>query len=120
MFTAQYSSKFVAVSFHTSCFVDDETNCYAVIAWISVAISYGLFLADHTVLDIQESEFVILPAIMCQNLKGATQWHLRGCLRVGMTREEVDDMQKVVEVIVAFGGHEPLHVGRVWDIEEDT
>lgn len=87
------------------------------VPWISVAISYGLFLANHDVLSIQESELVILPAIMCQNLKGPTQWHLRGCLRVGMTKEEVDKIQKVIEVAAAAGNRAKLDVGRVWDID---
>ena len=89
------------------------------IAWISVAISYGLFLGDHTVLDIQESELVILPAIARQNLKSATQWHLRGCLRVGMTKDKVNKVQNIIEAVAAFGRREALHVGRVWDIKED-
>lgn len=54
-------------------------------------------------LDIAESELVILPAILCQNLKAPTMWHQRGCLRVGISRTEVWQVQKVSEAIASFG-----------------
>ncbi|KAH6714667.1 hypothetical protein BKA61DRAFT_723554 [Leptodontidium sp. MPI-SDFR-AT-0119] len=89
------------------------------IAWISTEISYGFFLAEHRVLDITESEFVILPAIMCQNLKAPTMWHQRGCLRVGITRAEVRHVQKVSGAIASFGGRVLDKIGDVDDVLED-
>jgi hypothetical protein len=71
--------------------------------WISIEISYGPFLADHQILNLAESELVILPAIMCQDLPGLTEWHVRACERVGFTREEIDEVKRVVEGIVRFG-----------------
>ncbi|KAF2257360.1 hypothetical protein BU26DRAFT_527405 [Trematosphaeria pertusa] len=89
------------------------------IPWISTDISYGLFLADHSVLDIAESELVILPAIMCQNLAPSTKWHLRGCLRVGLTREEVESIQQCVERIAAACGKELKGLPRVCEIPDE-
>lgn len=89
------------------------------LAWISTDISYGLFLADHSVLDIAESELVILPAIMCQNLAPSTKWHLRGCLRVGLTREEVESIQQCVERIAAACGKELKGLPRVCEIPDE-
>ncbi|KAK3366679.1 hypothetical protein B0T24DRAFT_534698, partial [Lasiosphaeria ovina] len=57
------------------------------ISWISVNVSYGLFLSDHLILRMQETELVVLPAIMTQSLHGPTYWHLRACLRVVMEAE---------------------------------
>ncbi|KAM3512999.1 hypothetical protein MY11210_003399 [Beauveria gryllotalpidicola] len=84
--------------------------------WASLEISYGLFLSDHAVLDMTESELVILPAIMCQDLKGPTDWHLKGCLRLGLTRQEVAAVQKVIERILARGGGKLSQINSVWDI----
>lgn len=65
----------------------------------------------------QETELVVTPAIMCQNLRGPTYWHLRACLRVGMTIEEVEAMHKVIERVAAFGGL-TLDVQRVADVDD--
>ncbi len=87
--------------------------------WISTDISYGLFLSNHQVLNIAESELVILPAILCQDLQGPTNWHLKGCLRVGFTPEEVDAVQKVIERIMIHGGGKLSQIGSVWDILDE-
>ncbi|MCJ1407307.1 hypothetical protein MMC19_001378 [Ptychographa xylographoides] len=89
------------------------------IPWISTDISYGLFLADHRILDILESQMVILPAIMCQNLAVATHWHLRGCLRLGLTRIEVEQLQRTIEGIIQACGKSLDKIGRVADVESD-
>jgi len=89
------------------------------VAWLSTDISYGLFLADHNTLDIIESELVILPAIMCQGLVPSTKWHLRGCLRVGCTCEEVECIQQVIEHVAETCGKELKGLPRVSDIPTD-
>ena len=104
---------FVAYTRHGS-----NTDC-RVAAWISTDISYGLFLADHRILDILESQMVILPAIMCQNLAVATHWHLRGCLRLGLTRIEVEQLQRTIEGIIQACGKSLDKIGRVADVESD-
>ncbi len=46
--------------------------------WLSVEITYGLYLSDHSILDEVDTELVVLSGIMIQNLKTETGWHLRG------------------------------------------
>ncbi|KAK1466671.1 hypothetical protein CCUS01_07281 [Colletotrichum cuscutae] len=87
------------------------------IPWISVNVSYGLFLSDHRILNIQETELVVTPAIMTQNLQDPTYWHLRACLRVGMEPEEVEAIHKVIELVAAYGG-KTLDVKRVKDVTD--
>jgi len=87
------------------------------IPWISVNVSYGLFLSDHRILSMQETELVVLPAIMTQNLRGPTYWHLRACLRVGMEPEEVEAVHKAIESVAAYGG-KTLDVQRVQDVTD--
>lgn len=65
----------------------------------------------------QETELVVLLAIMCQNLRGPTYWHLRACLRVGWTHEEVEAVHKVIDSVAAFGGR-VLDVQRVADVTD--
>ncbi|MCJ1476133.1 hypothetical protein MMC13_004798 [Lambiella insularis] len=86
--------------------------------FISDEISYGLFLSDHQILDLAESELVILPAIMCQNLKGPTLWHLRGCVRAGISLADTELIQQAIELIATFAG-KTLDVGRVGDIKDE-
>ena len=62
---------------------------------------------------------VILPAIMCQNLAGATHWHLRACLRLGFDRVEVENLQRTIESIVQTCGESLDKIGRVADVEND-
>ena len=50
-------------------------------------------------------------------LEGPTYWHLRACLRVGMTAEEVEPIQKIIERIAAFGG-KTLDVQRIADVTD--
>ncbi|KAK3371793.1 hypothetical protein B0T24DRAFT_706856 [Lasiosphaeria ovina] len=50
--------------------------------------------------------------------KGPTDWNLKGCLRLGFTREEVDAVQKVIERIVTHGGGKLSQIGSVWDIQD--
>jgi alkylhydroperoxidase/carboxymuconolactone decarboxylase family protein YurZ len=74
------------------------------VAWISDNISYGLFLADHRILDITESEMVMAAAVLSTGLPGPAYWHLRASLRVGFSVEEVESLQQVVELVAGFGG----------------
>ncbi|KAJ8130971.1 hypothetical protein O1611_g2653 [Lasiodiplodia mahajangana] len=87
------------------------------IPWISANVSYGLFLSDHSILDIQETELVVLAAIMSQNLYKPTYWHLRACLRVGIEPVEVDAIHRVIERVAAYGG-KTLSVQRVFDVTD--
>ncbi|KAH6861012.1 hypothetical protein BKA58DRAFT_44462 [Alternaria rosae] len=86
---------------------------------LSIDISYDLFLADHNTLDIVESELVILPAIMCQGLTNSTKWHLRGCLQVGLTRDEVECIKQAIERIAETCGKKLKGLLRVSDIPTD-
>ncbi|KAK4187502.1 hypothetical protein QBC35DRAFT_384671, partial [Podospora australis] len=86
-------------------------------AWISRNVSYGLLLSDHRILSMQETELVVLPAIMTQNLRAPTYWHLRACLRVGMHPDEVEAIHKVIEAVAAHGG-KMLDVQRVKDVDD--
>ncbi|KAI0867482.1 hypothetical protein GGS24DRAFT_495295 [Hypoxylon argillaceum] len=87
------------------------------IQWISRNVSYGLFLSDHRILNMQETELVVLAAIMTQNLRGPTYWHLRACLRVGMEPPEVEAIHRVIESVAAYGG-KILDVQRVHDVTD--
>jgi hypothetical protein len=52
-------------------------------AWLSVEITYGLYLSDHSILDAVDTELVVLGGIMMQDLPRETGWHLRGTRRIG-------------------------------------
>jgi len=56
--------------------------------WV-VEIAYALHLSDRQFLDDVDTEMVVLPAVMGQNLPRETYWHIRGTRRVGVSKEDV-------------------------------
>ena len=69
-------------------------------AWLSIEITYGLYLSDHSILDGVETELVVLSGIMIQNLPRETGWHLRGTRRIGVSYEDVETIQQCVSFCV--------------------
>ena len=113
------------------------TRC---IGWLSIEITYGLYLSDHTILDGIDTELVVLSGIMIQNLQRETGWHLRGTRRIGVSFEDVELIQQCVrclsvsvacgeagltpvmqiEKVAAFCGLQLTRVPRVKDIEHEV
>ncbi|KAK4575316.1 hypothetical protein LTR86_001169 [Recurvomyces mirabilis] len=88
--------------------------------WLSVEITYGLYLSDHTILDGIDTELVVLSGIMIQNLSRETGWHLRGTRRIGVSYDDVESIQQCIEKIATFCGLQLTKVPRVKDIEHEV
>lgn len=73
--------------------------------WVG-EIAYGLHLSDRQVLDDVETELVVLPAVMGQNLPRMTYWHIRGIRRLGVLKEDVKMVCDCVHKISRFCGVE--------------
>ncbi len=85
-------------------------------AWISAEITYGLYLSDRQVLaDDVETELVVLPAIMMQNLPAETRWHIRGTRRIGVSRPDVEVVCRCVRLVA---DHLGVRLHRVPTVEE--
>lgn len=84
-------------------------------AWISVHITYGLYLSDRQILDDIDTQIVVLTGIMIQNLKLETHWHIRGTRRLGVPKEDVAKLCNRVQDIAKFSG---LVLDRVATIDE--
>ena len=56
---------------------------------------------------------------MCQNLRGPTLWHLRGCVRAGVSKEGVDEIQRAVEMVAVWAGRSTEQWARVGDVKEE-
>lgn len=67
--------------------------------WISVEITYGLYLSNHAILDGVDTELVVLSGIMIQNLGRETGWHLRGTRRIGVSHDDVELIQQCVSLM---------------------
>jgi hypothetical protein len=74
--------------------------------WLEMGVIYGLFLSDWAILSPVESEMVVLPGIMAQDLPGPTIWHIRGTLRLGVKPEDVDVVLETVKRCAAWAGRE--------------
>jgi hypothetical protein len=88
--------------------------------WISERITYGLYLSDRQVLDDVETEMVVLPGIMIQNLKRATHWHIRGTRRLGVSAHDVKLVWDSVQLIAEYLGLKLNRVPTVEQVESDV
>lgn len=83
--------------------------------WISEEITYGLYLSDRQVLDDWDTEVVVLAGIMIQNLRLETKWHIRGALRIGLSK---DDVIAVVEAVRKVAEFTDVKLHRIPTVEE--
>lgn len=89
-------------------------------SWLSEEITYGLFLSDRQVLDDVDTQLVVLPGIMSQNLPNETHWHIRGTRRLGLPKEEVQVIWDCVQLVARFFGVELNKVPTVEQVEYDV
>ncbi|KAF7557725.1 hypothetical protein G7Z17_g411 [Cylindrodendrum hubeiense] len=89
-------------------------------AWISGEITYGLFLSDRKVLDDVETQLVVLPAIMSQDLPTETHWHIRGTRRIGVSQKDVQVIWDAVKTISEFFDVKLTRVPTVDQVEPDV
>jgi alkylhydroperoxidase/carboxymuconolactone decarboxylase family protein YurZ len=61
----------------------------------------------------------MLSAVVSQNLVGPTLSHLRGCLRTGMEKEEVELIHQVIELVAGFAGRKLDAISRVGDVKDE-
>ncbi|SPN99722.1 uncharacterized protein DNG_02573 [Cephalotrichum gorgonifer] len=84
-------------------------------AWVSKHITYGLYLSDRQVLDDIDTEMVVLSAIMGQNLRTETWWHIRGTRRIGVSK---GDTQALWDTIYETMGHFGTKLNKVPTVDE--
>lgn len=89
-------------------------------AWLSTEITYGLYLSDRQVLDDLDTQLVVLPAIMSQNLRLETHWHIRGTRRLGVGIDDVRAIWECVQLVARFFGVELNKVPSVEEVEADV
>lgn len=88
--------------------------------WLSEEITYGLFLSDRQVLDDVDTQLVVLPGIMSQNLPNETHWHIRGTRRLGLPKEEVQVIWDCVQLVAHFFDVKLNKVPTVEQVEYDV
>jgi hypothetical protein len=89
-------------------------------SWISTEITYGLYLSDRQVLDDKDTQMVVLPAIMSQNLRLETHWHIRGTRRIGVSKEDTQVVCDSVKAVSEFFGINLNRVPTVDEVEPDV
>ncbi|KAL2821493.1 hypothetical protein BJX63DRAFT_378336 [Aspergillus granulosus] len=98
----------------------DLFNAHKDFSWLSTEITYGLFLSDRQVLDDLDTQLVVLPAIMSQNLPKETNWHIRGTRRLGVPIEDVKIVTECVKLVSEFYGVTLDKVPSVEEVEKDV
>ncbi|CAK7205469.1 hypothetical protein SEUCBS139899_008244 [Sporothrix eucalyptigena] len=88
--------------------------------WLSKHITYGLYLGDRQVLDDLDTEMVVFPAIMSQNLKTETWWHIRGTRRVGVSNADTKVLYDAIKDVNAHFGVNLNKVPTVDEVEHDV
>lgn len=87
---------------------------------ISNEIAYGLFLSyNPQILDPVDTEIVCLAAVMSQNLRIPLKQHLRTCLRIGISREDLGTIQQCIRTIASYAKQNVDDVGTAADIGDD-
>ncbi|KAJ5330000.1 hypothetical protein N7452_010390 [Penicillium brevicompactum] len=86
--------------------------------WVA-DITYGLLLSDRQVLDDLDTELVVLPAVMGQDLPRMTYWHIRGTRRLGVRREDVQMVMDCVQLVVESCGVTLKRVPSVDSVDKD-
>ncbi|KAJ4168490.1 hypothetical protein NW754_010403 [Fusarium falciforme] len=89
-------------------------------SWISTEITYGLYLSDRQILDDTDTQMVVLPAIMSQNLRLETHWHIRGTRRIGVSKEDAEIVCDSVKAVSEFFGIKLNRVPTVDEVEPDV
>lgn len=89
-------------------------------AWVSKNITYGLYLGDRQVLDDMDTEMVVFPAIMAQNLPTETWWHIRGTRRIGVSKEDTQTLWDTIHTIMGHFGVKLHKVPTVDEVESDV
>lgn len=90
------------------------------VKWVDEAIVYGLFLADHQILSDVEAELVCLICIMCQGLRAPTMWHLKGTRRLGVSEDDVEAVQRAVEILASWAGRNTEEWARAGDVRDEV
>lgn len=90
------------------------------VEFLDKSIIYGLFLADHSILSDVEAQLVILSCIMCQGYRSPTLWHLSGLRRLGVSEENVEQVQKALELVAEFAGKSTEGWPRVKDVRDEV
>ncbi|EKV10605.1 protein bcp1 [Penicillium digitatum] len=98
----------------------DLFNAHKDFSWLSKDITYGLFLSDRQVLDDLDTQLVVLPGIMSQNLPKETHWHIRGTRRIGVPQEEVRVIWDCVQLVAQFHDVKLHKVPTVQAVEYDV
>ncbi|KAJ5492905.1 hypothetical protein N7539_001651 [Penicillium diatomitis] len=83
-------------------------------------ISYGLYLSDRQILDDVDTELIALSAVMGQDLPRMTYWHMRGCRRVGISKDDVQMLCGCVHAVANLCGTELNRVREVQVLEEEV
>ncbi|KAK6500156.1 hypothetical protein TWF481_010510 [Arthrobotrys musiformis] len=105
---------------HNSQFLTDKLTAHRDFDWITWNVTYGLYLSDHAILTDVETELVVLCGILIQNLEAVTSFHLRGARRIGMSKEQVEQIHICCEKVARFCNVRVDKVPRVADIEHQV
>ncbi len=88
--------------------------------WVSREITYGLYLSDRQVLDDLETQLVVLPGLMMQNLGMESHWHIRGTRRLGVDKARVEVLVECVGIMAGVFGVRLDRVPSVAEVEYDV
>ncbi|EST09174.1 Carboxymuconolactone decarboxylase [Kalmanozyma brasiliensis GHG001] len=83
--------------------------------FLTLEINYGFNLACQEVIGWKLTELVVLAALVTQNCRTEVSWHLRGALRAGWSRE---DVQSVREVAMSLARRLGVRTDKVPDLDE--
>jgi len=88
--------------------------------WLTKRVIYGLFLADHSILNTIETELVIVSAIMAQGLRAPSTWHVRGLRRLGVGLDVVERICEIIRTCGEWCGKDTQDWVRAREVESEV
>jgi alkylhydroperoxidase/carboxymuconolactone decarboxylase family protein YurZ len=96
------------------------------LGFISECVTYGIFIEPvsesnpRAPLTFAQTEIVILACLIPQKANRETLWHIRGALHSGMSKEEVEAVQQIIELVAnELGVDAKEGMPRVSDVTEE-
>lgn len=88
--------------------------------FLTLEVNYGFNLANEDVIDWKDTELVVLAALVGQNCRAEVLWHMRGAMRAGWSREQVNSVREVAMSIAHRLGVRTDKVPTIEQVKEDS
>ncbi|KAJ9474392.1 putative carboxymuconolactone decarboxylase [Pseudozyma hubeiensis] len=88
--------------------------------FLTIQINYGFTLSCEHVIGWKLTELLVLAALVGRNCRAEVLWHMRGALRAGWSRDDVDSVRSTVKELARRLGVRTDKVPPLEEVKEDS